>query len=136
MLLEVHAPATGRVLVVDGEGWAATDRHGDGLAALQRLSVAKGARVTCSALVGDPGPRTLSGSCEWLLLECARLTDEGTQRPSTPDFQACFDAGLTALLARRHHEALEAFRAAHELRPHDANTRVLVTRLEELCERG
>jgi len=32
--------------------------------------------VRCQTLVVDPGPRSLTGSCESLLLECARLHDE------------------------------------------------------------
>lgn len=52
--------------------------------------------------------------------------------PSTPDFDRCFEDGVSASLARRYPEALEFFRAALRLRPDDAKVRANVARLEEL----
>jgi DNA-binding response OmpR family regulator len=78
VLIEVTTSAnTGQLVVVDGEAWTARDRTGDGLEAFRRLvSGHPRGQVRCQTFHGDPGPRTLNGSAEALLLETARVADE------------------------------------------------------------
>lgn len=133
--LEVSGPVAGRVVVVEGEAWSAEDLFGHGVPAFHRLVLAPHTVVTCRMLAGEPEARTLWGSCESLLLECARLADEArAARPPEPppDFDKLFDAGIEASLTRRYAEALDAFRAAAQLRPDDGCVRVNIARLEVL----
>ena len=44
--------------------------------AFRRLAMVSRGQVRCQTFRGDPGPRTLSGSAEALLLEPARVADE------------------------------------------------------------
>lgn len=77
VLIEVATPtATGQLIVVDGQAWTARDTAGDGLEAFRRLALTRQAQVRCQTFHGDPGPRTLSGSAEALLLDTARVADE------------------------------------------------------------
>lgn len=145
--VEVSGEANGEIVVVNGEAWSATDLHGTGMDAFRRLAAAHGVAVMCQTLVHEPGPRTLSGSCEGLLLECARLSDEEAAHgdapsftelslepaePPPPDFDTLFEAGVEASLAKNYEAALESFRAAGELRPADLKVKVNVARLEKL----
>lgn len=85
VVLEVGGSVTGTIIVVSGEAWGAQDARGTGIEAFRRLALAAGVMVRCQTLVGDAGPRNLTGSGESLLLECARLADEASrQRPPTP----------------------------------------------------
>jgi CheY-like chemotaxis protein len=152
---------TGYVVVVAGEAWTAEDAGGTGPAAFRRLALAPKASVRCQTLQGDPGLHTLSGSAEALLLECARLADEGRAgfseleldeavaaaggaaargKPAVPEaagpeptsFEEWFDRGVEASLRKRHAEALTAFRKAAEHKPADPKTQANITRLEQL----
>jgi CheY-like chemotaxis protein len=69
----------GKVLVVNGEAWSASDAEGEGPAAFNRLFAASDAMVRCLAVPPSPGPRNLEGSVEGLLLEAARLQDEAAR---------------------------------------------------------
>jgi DNA-binding response OmpR family regulator len=142
--------AAGRLVVVDGEAWSAEDTDGTGLPAFRRLALSPSAQVRCQTLQGDPGPRTLSGSAEALLLESARLADEArgpftelaledahtaaAVPPQDLDFAAWFDRGVEALLRKHHAEALSAFRQAARLDPADAKTAANIHRLEHLLQ--
>lgn len=172
VVLEVSGEANGQIVVVQGEAWAATDQRGSGMDAFRRLAMAQGALVSCQTLTTEPGARTLQGSCESLLLECARLSDEARASrpgavvdgftelsleeeeelapppevpvaapppppvaappPKPPDFDALFEAGVEASLQKKYAAALEAFRAAGQLRPDDAKVKVNIARLEKL----
>lgn len=76
----IEVVGKGRVTIFQGQVWSAVDGKGDGTAALQRLLGDTSSQVVCQALKGEPGPRTLSGSAEEVLLEAARLMDEGQAR--------------------------------------------------------
>ncbi len=58
--------------------------------------------MQCQTLVGEPGARSLSGSCESLLLECARLGDEaervGSGAPAFTELSLDDYAGLASEL--------------------------------------
>lgn len=149
VVLEVGGSVTGAIVVMNGEAWSAADARGDGMDAFRRLALASGVMVRCMTLVGDPGPRNLTGSGESLLLECARLADEASRgKPPAPgagaasddpladepepSFEGLFERGVEASLAKQHQAALDAFRQALALRPDDAKTRVNIQRLEKL----
>lgn len=65
----------GVIVVKDGVLWSARDEQGEGEAAFYRLALLH-TDVTCQALQDDPGPRTMKGGAEELLLEAARRSDE------------------------------------------------------------
>ena len=73
----------GEVVIRDGEAWHAHDPKGDGAAAFRRLVTAKD--VTVEATHPTPTARTLSGSCEQLLLETMRLEDEQSRDDDAAD---------------------------------------------------
>jgi len=65
----------GSVTIRDGQAWGAVDAHGGGLEAFVRLLDQPDATIECGALVSQ-APHNLAGSCEWLLMEAARILDE------------------------------------------------------------
>lgn len=67
----------GSIVIRSGELWSASDQRGEGIEAFRRLAFLRSASVACAALGPElETPRTLSGSCEEVLLETARLLDE------------------------------------------------------------
>lgn len=67
----------GSVWVQNGDGYHAQDRRGTGVESLRRLLRASDATPECVAQHDEPTmPRTLSGSCEELLLDSTRFFDE------------------------------------------------------------
>ncbi len=163
--------ASASVLVVNGEIWSARDEKGVGVDAFCRFAFRKEARADCRALDSDPGPRDIQVGWEALLMEAARMFDEGERlkgpsppespasedfgadldfesppaAPSAPPIQATDDGAterafkrllddeVEALLSKRFSDALEAFGAAHELRPGDP---VVTANLKRLAELG
>lgn len=151
VVLEIGGALTGRIAVVEGEAWAAADHLGEGMPAFRRMALAHEVLVQCQTLTGDPGPRSLSGSCESLLLECARLLDEaakgegaaftepapeGAKQGVAPamDFDALFEDAIEASLGKRYPEALELFRLAAALSPNDLKVKVNISRLEKILQ--
>jgi hypothetical protein len=149
VVLDVGGAVTGRICVVDGQAWSALDTHGEGLEAFRRMALAREVLVQCQALVGDPGPRTLSGTCESLLLEVARLHDEAQARRRPAEggftelaledepartFDELFELAVEASLAKRLADALALFRQASALEPEDLKVKVNISRLEKLLQ--
>jgi DNA-binding response OmpR family regulator len=66
---------TGRLVVWRGELWDATDDEGDGIPAFRRVVTRAGA-FRAHTLDRDPGPRTIEGPWEMLMLDALRLADE------------------------------------------------------------
>ncbi|MDJ0867655.1 MAG: response regulator [Myxococcota bacterium] len=147
---------TGEVVTHRGQLWRAEDESGAGREALFRLLAAKSTSLDCRALEGDPGPRCIEGRWEELLLEAARLHDEGARAsdgdepldralerafdapeaavPEPDDgFGAAMERGLEAMLAKDYPRALAAFEAAQQIRPDD---RVVVANLTRLRDMG
>lgn len=157
----------GHVVIADGELWSATDSGGTGLEALGRLAFGGTGTARCRRFTGPLPQRNLAGAWEYLLIEAARVMDEGgrdregedlnfelvdepsrdtwisaesatmpkaaaEKDPATRAFEEAFDAGIDALLAKHHHDAVEAFSRALELRPDDAKVRANLARLAEL----
>lgn len=156
----------GEIVIADGELWSARDGAGVGLDALGRLAFGGLGTARCRRFTGALPPRSLEGAWEYLLIEAARVTDEGraadsselnfeldptpgrdeqriaesaTPRKAEPErdaetraFESAFDSGIDALLAKRHQEAVDAFRRALLLRPDDAKARANLARLAEL----
>lgn len=156
VMLEISGAVSGRICVVEGQAWSASDQLGDGMAAFRRMALAREVLVQCQTLSGEPGPRTLTGSCESLLLECARLIDESSREapgftelsleeqpaaaPAAPapapsqGFDELFEEAVEASLAKRHADALEIFRLAAAVRPDDLKVKVNISRLEKLLK--
>jgi CheY-like chemotaxis protein len=67
----------GEVIVYRGVLWTARDTKGEGKPAFQRLALSDSMAVHCDALEGSPPPRTVDEDWQRLLLDTARLTDEG-----------------------------------------------------------
>ncbi len=154
VMLDIIGAVTGRITVVEGQAWAASDQLGEGTAAFRRLALAREVVVQCQTLMGEPGPRSLSGSCESLLLECARLADEAEQtddsfselsleeRPSAPrappvtakTFDELFERAVEVSLTKQYALALEVFRQAAELRPDDPKVKVNILRLQKILQ--
>jgi DNA-binding response OmpR family regulator len=85
VIIEVHGRGT--IVVKDGVLWSSKDAQGEGEEAFYRLALLH-ADVTCQALQDDPGPRTMKGGAEELLLEAARRSDEAASKggPTTDEF--------------------------------------------------
>ncbi len=115
----------GEVVIRDGEAWHAHDAKGDGPVAFRRLVTARD--VTVEATHPTPTARTLSGSCEQLLLETMRLEDEQSRDEEAADL--AWDD-----LATRRRSSLPP---AAPARPSEPRTAASVQRsFEELYERG
>jgi CheY-like chemotaxis protein len=79
IVLEVrgHLSGVGRVVVRQGEMWAASDERGEGIDAFRRMAFLSNASVSCRAPAeAEQFPRNVQGSCENVLLEVARQHDE------------------------------------------------------------
>lgn len=76
----------GRIVVCGGELWSANDALGEGEAAFARLAFLEDADVSCRTLDEDAGERSIETPMEALLLEAARLKDEGkSMGEATPE---------------------------------------------------
>lgn len=73
----------GVIVVKEGVLWSARDGQGEGEEAFFRLALLH-SDVTCQALQEDPGPRTMKGGAEELLLEAARRSDEAAESKAAP----------------------------------------------------
>lgn len=67
----------GEVIVYRGVLWTARDAKGEGKAAFQRLALTNSAAVHVDALEGSPPSQTIAEDWQRLLLDTARLSDEG-----------------------------------------------------------
>lgn len=145
----------GSIVVHEGTLWSARDRRGVGEGAFQRLAFSEGAAVRVRVLHEDPGPRILHVGWEQLLIDAARRHDEEVRDslldldvdavtgldllgPATPPddaalaFDAAFEAGVEALLARDYAAAFVAFERADAIRPHDSKVEANLERLRQL----
>ncbi|MCK6551730.1 DUF4388 domain-containing protein [Myxococcota bacterium] len=151
----------GQIVVRDGEAWSASDTFGEGEAAFRRLVIGASfeRRAPARVLPLGPvlGPKNLDHPLEVLLLETARVFDEGAQpgrsegpardlrdfdaplRRDTRDddlaadhFTAFVEEGIDALLRKDYAEAWAAFSAAARLRPTDTLVRTNLSRLRDL----
>lgn len=150
---------TGRLVVWRGELWDATDDEGDGVAAFRRVVTRQGA-FRAHTLERDPGPRTIEGPWEMLMLDALRLADEAAYvagaegagsegqesvaeveaapmpTAAVPDaYDAAFERGVDALFDRDHRAAIRAFREALAARPGDAKATANLERLAALGHR-
>lgn len=149
VVLKVVGASSGSITVVGGEAWSATDERGKGMDAFRRLALLQPALVQCETLVGQAGPRDLTGTAEALLLECARVQDEeclepaistggftelSLEEPAKPEvsFEEQFETALAASLRKDYRVALQHFRAADALRPGDAKVQINIARLQSL----
>lgn len=94
----------GLVAVVGGEIWHAEDDRGAGIAAFHRLTFAEGVEVHCRTLASPPGRRTVDGRWEALLMDSARIHDEGQRHAArTEDDLDVLFAGAVAALDDEDH---------------------------------
>ena len=113
----------------EGEVWTASFDDLSGVEAFSEVAWRGGARIRCHSLVGDPGPRTLEGTPEALLMNTAKDLDE---QGHTPDFEGELERGVTALLAKDYDAAVRAFEAAHAIDPEHPQVNTNLRRLREL----
>ncbi len=100
----------GKIIIVSGEVWSAhydlqVKDEEEGKVIFRDIAFLQGARVSCQALVGDPGVRNIKDSWESLLLDAAREADES----NLPDIsnsgsedtleEGDIDEGLDAIFA-------------------------------------
>jgi CheY-like chemotaxis protein len=150
--------AGGRIIVWRGELWDATDEEGHGERAFRRIVVQPGV-FRVHTLDRDPGPRTIEGPWEMLMLDALREADEEAVRaeeeaalalldgpvsppPSVPAvpppppvvdlYDMAFERGVEALFARDHAGAVRAFRDALAARPGDPKATANLERLRAL----
>jgi len=83
VLIEVPS-REGRILVVRGELWSASDAKGAGDSAFRRLCLSRDG-VRCTTLRDAPGPRTIESRWEAMLLDEARAEDERRRDGLTSD---------------------------------------------------
>lgn len=78
VVLEVRGiKVEGRIVIERGEARSAVDSIGGGMDAFRRLAFLETATVRCRGLArGEAFERNISGSCESILLEAARMHDE------------------------------------------------------------
>lgn len=163
IILYQRGERLGSVWVQDGLGYHAEDARGTGLRAFRRLLQAPEVLIECLAAPHEPEmPRTLSQSCEELLLDSTRFFDESAMRGTgsddddgpggvesareTPALEsdpgACEDAcesfeehyarGVDALLSHSYAEAYASFVIAQRL----GSTTGLETNLVRLRSMG
>lgn len=122
----------GLIVIHRGEPWTAEDGDGGGHEALQRLMDAQGCTVTCTALKGNPGPRTLNGTLPFL--SGRDVEDSSTPKPSPleTEFQHLRDSGIELTLQKRYREALNSFNGALALHPEDRTVEANIQRLTQL----
>jgi len=139
----------GEIVIVDGQAWAARDALGSGDAAFMRLALK--ANAHCRTLVDRSVPRTVEGRAEFLLMEAARLQDEGaivgdapapagggaaptqaTAAAGDDGFEALMDESIDAILGRDHRRAATLLSRARALRPSDARVIANLQRLKAL----
>jgi CheY-like chemotaxis protein len=76
----------GEIVVKNGDVWAAVDGKGDGEEAFRRLLFKTRTAVTVGALPeGTPISRNIQGSSQHVMMEAARLHDEGAGADSDED---------------------------------------------------
>lgn len=138
VVVSIRSPQVqGRIVVFGGEPWSAADQSGEGSDAFWRLAMARDCAIGCGTLKGDPGPRSLEGTMESLLLEAACRQDETAQAPPAGEetrFEELVDQGTTLFLAKQYPEALAVFQRARELRPDDRRLEANILRLTQILE--
>src|SRR5262249_17494722 len=80
VIIDVEATdERGQIVVREGALWTATDERGVGVEAFKRLAFLEGALVRVRALRDDPGPPTIGGTWESVLMDAARERDESSR---------------------------------------------------------
>ncbi len=79
VVIAIDGARGGTIVVHGGVAWSAEDGSGVGEPAFARMAMASGARVTCRTMREAPGARNLDRSWEALLLDAARVADEGAR---------------------------------------------------------
>jgi CheY-like chemotaxis protein len=161
ILIEGERPL-GRIVMMNGDLWTATDSGGRGLDAFRRLAFAAATTVQCRTFAGDPGPRTITGKWDAVLVDAARQIDEarGVDVDADLDLDAAFresadppmdappsaafvaapddeyaavwDQAIAAQLGKDYLVALRWFLEAERIRPDDALVSTNLARLATL----
>lgn len=137
VVVKHHGQTDARIVVRDGEPWAASDGRGSGLDAFYRLAMVDTGEITCGAVRGDD-ERTVEGSLEHLLLEAARRMDEGgepelapTNNPE-PSFEDLMRHANEAILDRDYDLAMTHLTRARELQPMNVKVERMVGKISKL----
>lgn len=134
-----EAQVVGLVEVQDGRIWRCSHLDHDGDRALRELLEERLDEIVIRRGTGALNPRNvfedagLEASPVPIAQESPATTTvaEASGAPSA-GFEAIWDAGVSALLQRNFPQAVEAFRAAALLRPHDPKVRANLTRLRDM----
>ena len=84
IVVHQEAEELGHILIRDGELWGAVKGQSQGEEALRDLVFATGVEVSCVGIRRPETERTIHQSWESILLEAARLHDEGEASPKGP----------------------------------------------------
>lgn len=139
----------GEICIMNGELWSSFDRQGSGTEAFRRLAFGASAErsMVQVRVPTDSGPSNLSEPWQVLMLDSARMLDEGTldladDADVTPlgeetrlapfSFEALMEEVLEAFLAKDYPEAERVLCSAKALRPDDSRVQANLSRLEEL----
>ncbi|MFO0547678.1 MAG: response regulator [Polyangiaceae bacterium] len=148
-----HPQGEGRILVQTGEVWSAFDQRGGGQDAFRRLLRTDAIVSRCLTPEGPPGPRTIFGTLESLLMQAfgssptpapGPLTDRPSAlrppnkqsvapAPLPATFPELLDLALESLLTKRFAEAYRYFDAAGRLQP---DAPIVIANLRRLREMG
>lgn len=130
-ILVKAASGSGEILILSGDAWGASDDQGIGMPAFVRLCALESAQVTCTAQSQPLGERNLEGRVESLLLEAARLRDEGATEVSNP-FEQLRENAMNALMSKDYPKALSLFEEAQGLVTDDRLVNANIQRLRLL----
>ena len=136
-----HSDPVGIIVIRDGQPWTAFDELGSGIDAVIRMMIANDLAFECSPPAAAVEPRSLTGSCEHLLFEAARIIDEcragsiptrtrtervlaigdgrppaAPQRTPEQEFARLYDEGIDAVLSKRYPEAFALLTRAKAIR--------------------
>ena len=84
IVVHQEAEEVGHIIIRDGELWGAVKGQQQGEEALRELVFATGVEVSCVGIRRPQTKRTIHQSWESILLEAARLHDEGEAPPTSP----------------------------------------------------
>ena len=132
------ASGRGEIVIEKGTLWSAQDDLGSGVGAFGRLALLKSCHSRVLPARKHPGPRNLEERWEHLTLDVIRISDEQARQPAPeqqaaapPDFDACVERAMRAVVARDFPCAIRELELASTLRPNDALVRHRLERLRQ-----
>lgn len=127
--LREHDRVAASLVVVSGTLWSARDSQGEGIDAFRRMAFSQG-QAHCRALEEDPGAQNIHAAWETLLLDTARIADEGAA--GDEEFDTVIETALEAMLSKDYATAARRFLEAAKISPDDGRVKANLRRLREL----